>query len=191
MIGAIASIVGEVLPSMLGLFAGEKAADAASDVANIVKKVTGTDDMDAAKTLIASDPALALKLKEVMLKEKNFLEKMYLEDVQDARDMYETASQEQSDKIANSIMKNNSNYVLLIVVLQIAFFFIAPQYITLDNGLVAIIANLCGIVITKLLDERLQVVTFFFGSSQSSRAKDNSNNKISSGLTSLLKNLKK
>lgn len=92
----------------------------------------------------------------------------YLEDVKDARDMYESSSHTQSDKIANIVIKYNLPIIAVLVFINIIAVFQLRQY----QGMVAIVSNFIGITISQLFNERQSVINFFFGSSQGSKDKD-------------------
>jgi len=91
----------------------------------------------------------------------------YLEDVKDARSMYETASKTQSNKIADIVIKYNLPIIGILVLINIIAVFQLRQY----QGMVAIVSNFIGITISQLFNERQSVINFFFGSSQGSKDK--------------------
>jgi len=58
----LVAIATSILPDLIKIIAGDKAGTVASDVANVVKKVTGTSDPAAAKQKVDTDPAVAANL---------------------------------------------------------------------------------------------------------------------------------
>lgn len=90
--------------------------------------------------------------------------KAVLADKQNARSIYEK-TKDTSDRIAFRIMNWNLPVLAAMVIVNIVcikFF---------DSTLLAIISNVLGQVIQMLINERLTVINFFFGSSQGSKEK--------------------
>jgi hypothetical protein len=87
-----------------------------------------------------------------------------LNDKQNARSIYEK-SKDISDRIATRIMNWNLPFLLVLVAINIA----CVKHF--DSVLLAIISNILGQVIQMLINERLTVINFFFGSSLGSREK--------------------
>src|SRR5271154_5056822 len=58
----LVAIATSILPDLINLIAGDKAGKVATDVANVVQKITGTSDPVAAKQQIATDPTVAANL---------------------------------------------------------------------------------------------------------------------------------
>lgn len=97
--------------------------------------------------------------------------KMELADKSDARDMYKSTDHEQADKIADSIMKRNLPYILVMSMVNIAVI-IFYEKLSLTPALILAIGNILGMVIQSLIQERSQVVSFYMGSSLGSKLKD-------------------
>lgn len=92
---------------------------------------------------------------------------MFLNDMSNARDMYKNSNNEVSDFIAKRVI----NYNLWVVFLAIVTEVLAVMYMD-DKILVAVISGAIGSLATALLQERQQVINFFFGSSMGSKEKD-------------------
>lgn len=115
------------------------------------------------KNLINKDSSLSPELKIEALR----LLEMDLEEIKDARDMYKNTDHKMADKIADRVI----NYNLWVVMVAIIIEIFSVMYIN-DKVLIAIISGAIGSVTTALLQERQQVINFFFGSSRGSKEKD-------------------
>jgi len=100
---------------------------------------------------------------------------MELADKSDARNMYKSTDHEQADKIADSIMKRNLPYILVMSMVNIAVI-IFYEKLSLTPALILAIGNILGMVIQSLIQERSQVVSFYMGSSLGSKLKDKAKN---------------
>ena len=123
---------------------------------------------DAIGSLIKSSTELDTEQKEVALK----LLKIDMQDLADARNMYKTTSHEMADRIANRVIVWNLWVVMIAIIIEI----FAVIYME-DKVLIAIISGAVGGFTTALLQERQQVINFFFGSSQGSKDKSQRLNK--------------
>ena len=155
-----------LVPTIAGWIGGDKAEDAAQKVADIARSATGQNDVEQAVRMVQSDPNARLKFLEMLEQQKTALDKLYLADRQDARQMYGKHN-EQADKIADRITKFNVLYVMLMVVVNC----MVVHFLKQNVELVAIASNLIGIVIKSLLDQVQAVTGFYFGSSLGSKAK--------------------
>lgn len=172
MLPAIAGLAIELIPEAIKWFTDDnKTVDAAKDIANIAKKVTGLEDEKSAIEAIKLDPEKALEFKLAVMRDAHRLDELYLEDKKDAREMYKTSDHETTDEIANKIMTWNLPMIGGIAILQILVLAIIPVWIQIDPTVSALVGNLCGWIIKGLFDERLQVCNFFFGSSKGSKEK--------------------
>lgn len=93
--------------------------------------------------------------------------KLYVEDINAARTMYSTTGHDMADQIATRVIKWNLWVVLLAVVIEIGF-----VYFIDDKILIATVSTIIGSITTALLQERQQIINFFFGSSKGSKDKD-------------------
>lgn len=104
-------------------------------------------------------------------------------DKANARSMYIANGQKQVDEIGSNIMNRNLIFIFLLLIVQVIVttcgIFIAQQAIddkntaiTLGTTLGSVVGGAIGTVIGSLLQERNQVVGFYFGSSFGSQKKD-------------------
>jgi hypothetical protein len=135
----------------------EKAIEIVGDV------VTG-DVLGAVKTLLKKDDDISPEQE----KEGNRLIELDYADRASARQMYKV-----ENVMADQIAKRVISWNLWVVFLAIAVEIIAVMYID-DKVLIAVISGAIGSFTTALLQERQQVINFFFGSSQGSKDKDRS-----------------
>ena len=84
----IVTALTSIVPSIAGLFGGDKAEDAASAVADIAKKVTGINDTQSAIDEVLKDPALKIEFARQYDNNRTMLEKAYLTDRQHAREQH-------------------------------------------------------------------------------------------------------
>jgi len=89
-----------------------------------------------------------------------------LKDMQGARDMYKSTDHEVADFVAKQVI----NYNLWVVFGAIIAEILCVIYMT-DKVLIAIISGAVGGYTASLLQERQQVINFFFGSSRGSKKK--------------------
>lgn len=112
---------------------------------------------------------------EVTLEQEQMAADLYAMDLQDlisARAMYKDTDHRMADDIAKRII----NYNLWVVFAAIIVEILVVIYVD-DKVLIAIISGAVGSFTTALLQERQQVVNFFFGSSRGSKAKQKELNK--------------
>lgn len=89
-----------------------------------------------------------------------------ISEMKNARDMYKNTDHKMADKIADRVITWNLWVVMVAILIEI----VAVIYID-DKVLIAIISGAIGSVTTALLQERQQVINFFFGSSRGSKQK--------------------
>lgn len=92
--------------------------------------------------------------------------KMDLDDISNARDMYKSTDHEMADNVAQRVIKWNLWIILIALVVEVAFVILVE-----DKVLIAIISSAVGGITTALLQERQQIINFFFGSSLGSKQK--------------------
>lgn len=157
------------VPDIIGLFSkkkGDKAKKVAQSVVDVAQNLTGRANLGFAVDAIEGSPELQLQFKELILNDKYIAEQMRLDDVKDARDMYEK-NNKQASLIAENIIKYNLVYVMGLVGVNLA----AIHFFKDEPALLAVLANVVGLVLSSLLSERQAVVGFFFGSSLGSKLK--------------------
>jgi|GEM_PF-2234136 len=157
-------------PDIVGAIVSGGATLPATAIRIASKELLGyeTDDQNVlAKAVEAATPDEMLKLNQA---NNNFvIRKLELqnEEMASARKSYAT-NHKQADDIAKSVMRFNVIYVVLVALAQIA----AITLTELPDAAVVVIGNVCGWIIKGLLDERIQVCGFYFGSSIGSKTKD-------------------
>lgn len=140
------------------------------------KEFLGNEDAteEQVKTAVeAATPAQLLPLTKLNNEFKLEAMKIEAAEMESARSMYKNTMHAQADKIADNVMMYNVMYVIAIALAQI----IAITAFALPASAVVIIGNVCGWIIKGLLDERLQVCNFYFGSSIGSKVKDKGEDK--------------
>nr|NQU93289.1 hypothetical protein [Bacteroidota bacterium] len=83
----------------------------------------------------------------------------HVEDRKRASEMY-IVKNKMADFVARNVMKWNLPLVAFLVLVNVACI------IWLDKVLLAVIANVIGMIINSLLNERLTIMNFFYGSSE-------------------------
>lgn len=158
------------VPEIIDWFDGDenKASKTAEKLVQVAEKVTGFEGENALSAL-EQNPELALKFRQQATNDKYFKESLDAKDRANARDMYKSTGNEQANEIAKKIINYNLYFVILIAITQIG---VLAYFTELDTSIVVVIGNVCGWIIKGLLDERLQVCNFFFGSSLGSKHKD-------------------
>jgi hypothetical protein len=129
---------------------------------SIVGDVATGDVLGAVKTLIDKDKGITPEQQEQAY---NLIELDY-QDRASAREMYKEENQ-MADIIAERVIFWNLWIVFLAIVIEI----LVVIYMQ-DKTLIAIISSAIGGLTTALLQERQQVINFFFGSSIGSKNKD-------------------
>lgn len=161
----------KLVPAVWDLFDGKdenKDIEKAEKLVQIAEKVTGHEG-EHALSAIEQNPQLALQFKKQATEDKYFKEILDANDRKDARQMYQNTNNQQANDIAKRIMEYNIYFVVGIALAQILALAFVPE---MTDTVKVIIGNVCGWVIKGLLDERLQVCNFFFGSSLGSKHKD-------------------
>jgi hypothetical protein len=136
-----------------------------SKVLPTVIEAVGLGDIGKALGIINSSPDNAgLSAKEV----DEFLKyyEMDLKDMASARDMYKSTDHEVADFVAKRVINFNLWVVLGALIIEV----ISVIHIE-DKILIAIISGAVGSLTTALLQERQQIINFFFGSSMGSKKK--------------------
>lgn len=134
---------------------------------NIVGDVASGDILGAVKTLITKDNDITPEQQEQAY---NLIQLDY-QDRAGAREMYKEENQ-MADSIAKRVIVWNLWIVFIALVIEI----LVVIYMQ-DKTLIAIISSAIGGLTTALLQERQQVINFFFGSSIGSKEKDKQLNK--------------
>ena len=167
----IAMALAQFAPSLVKLITGsDKAADVAGKVVDIAKTVTGTSTGEAALAAIQADPNKVLEFRQAVGAQQADLEKAYLADRVDAR-AHDTEVRK---------MNAGHNYradlaVMAVVVGLIACLYVLVQFKgQMPGEAVGILSTIAGILGSCLKD----YFAFEFGSSRSSREKDETISKM-------------
>lgn len=91
----------------------------------------------------------------------------YLEDVKDAREMYQNTSHDIADEIAQKVIRINLPIIGILIVINVLSVWLLQG----KGEVIAIVSNFIGIAIANLFNERQSVINFFFGSSKGSKDK--------------------
>jgi hypothetical protein len=134
---------------------------------NMVGDVATGDILGAVKTLIKKDDTISPEQEKEAFK----LIELDYQDRAGAREMYKVENQ-----MADSIAKRVIVWNLWIVFIALLIEILVVIYME-DKTLIAIISSAIGGLTTALLQERQQVINFFFGSSIGSKNKEKQLNK--------------
>lgn len=165
------SLVAEFIPDLLRLFKNDKAAEVAEKVGELAKKVTGTSDTTEAAEMIKADPSLAIKFKELVLNNELELEKLvierekiYVQDVQDARKYRD----ERTFWLGVSVM---ITFLVTVVLVLYGAYGIVIGTVEIDAALFAAVSGLIGTIVGYVAANAQAVINYFFGSSHGSMMK--------------------
>ncbi len=154
--------LGDWFSKKIGDQFGDKTANSVIGIAQVVAGVATPEE---AVEKIAKDKALASQLQLCIMDNEHELKKLALQDVASARDMYGKKSA-MADKIADHVTKYN-----LLAVVFLIFVDVLVLYFVKDSVVAVALGNIVGAIIQSLLQERQQVIGFFFGSSLGSKEK--------------------
>ena len=150
----LALSLAKLVPDIVGWVAGDDAEKVATNVVAIAEKVTGKKEQEAVDELI-SNPTLALEFYKLLMEDRN-----------SAREVYKI-HHDNSDKIANSVIRYNLWLVLFLVLADVA----AYVFLASNPALLTALSTSTGFVIQSLLKERQDILGFYFGSSIGSKIK--------------------
>lgn len=159
---AIPTLV-DLIPDAIGWFAGDKAEDAAEKVVGIAKSVTGIDDQEEALQALKLDPEKALEFKKAVLAQKNELDKLYLADRQNARDMQNTALQ-QDDVFSKRFIYYFASAWSLFAMVYLA----CITFIDIPDSATRFADTILGFLLGTII---AGIIQFFYGSSMGSKKK--------------------
>jgi lysozyme family protein len=175
----LVAIATSLLPDLIKIIAGDKAGTVATEVANVVQKVTGTADPTAAKQKLDSDPAASTDL-QIQLAQIALAASKAQYDEQDQQrqselaDLKERLSDIQSAR-TNLLDLTKEGSVIAWVPAAVSFIVMIGFYLLLFillKGGVDDKSQLINISIGALVAAFSTVVNFWLGSSKSSRDKD-------------------
>lgn len=159
--GALA-LAAEFAPSLIRLFAGDKAGDVAEKVATVAKAVTGEDDPDKAAVVLRQNPELALTFKTRAAEIELEHEKALLADRADAR------ARDVAIRQAGSHNRRADVLAFLACAGLIFCVWLIARESALPERAVNAIMFVAGVFAAAVRD----VFAFEFGSSRGSREKD-------------------
>ena len=152
----------KIKDTKIGAFLKEKAPNVLAVVGDLLPDAGA---LGIVKNLIETNTPSASKRQELNA-EFAELEKEFLKDIQDAREMYKDTDHATADDIAQKVINYNLIIIVLLVVVQV----LVVMYV---NGQVAaVVTGVVGTIVGSLINERNTVINFFFGSSKSSKDKD-------------------
>ena len=131
---------------------------------NVLEAVVG-GDLAKAIGIISNDPENA-GLSKNEAEEFFRLVELDLKEMANVRDMYKNTDHSVADFVAKKVINFNLWVVLGAILIEV----LSVLYIN-DKVLIAIISGAVGGVVTALLQERQQIINFFFGSSMGSKNK--------------------
>ncbi|HYC64806.1 MAG TPA: hypothetical protein VEC14_08760 [Reyranellaceae bacterium] len=157
------SLAAEFAPSMIRLFAGDKAADVAGQVLDTARRVTGTSNESEAAAALRANPELLWRFRQDMAVIELETERAYLADRQDARRRDVALAQAGRRNWRADIMVLSAAGGLIACILAIMNFRnqMPPEAV----GLISTVAGIFGACLKDAF-------SFEFGSSRSSRDKD-------------------
>lgn len=148
-------------------FGDSPTASVAKKIVDTAVKVSGAKNEADVVQVLNADPVKAAQVAEAIRNDEMELTRLAFSDLQSARNMYSTTGHDQSDKIAEAVIRYNLPMVgLLVVANALALYFIKEATIAVAVG------NVIGASVQALWNERQQVIGFFFGSSLGSKMKD-------------------
>lgn len=159
----------QFVPGVIKMLTGnDKAADIAGQVVNIAQAVTGTESGEAAVAAIQADPAKMLDFQLAMADKQQELEQMYLLDVQDARKRdVQLVQAGQINHRANALAAGAGLLVIFCL-------FIVVWASQMDDFAKATITLILG----RSLGWIEQIFSFEFGTTRTSKAKDDTINNL-------------
>lgn len=150
-------------PDIIGKVAGPDAQNVAAKVIDIAQAVTGTADPDNALAALQADPAKALEFKQAVLAADVDLQKAYLADVGNARQM-QIAALGQDDLFSKRFVY----YFAAGWSLFAMAYFVAVTFIPMSQTGTRIADTILGVLITTVLGA---MVAYFYGSTKGSAEK--------------------
>lgn len=146
----------------------DTAAAVAGQVIGIAKTVTGRDDPVAAQAVLAADPALAMQFQTLVMANETELQKLYLADVQSARAREVALAQ-------SGVKGNRANIMAGAALLFVLIGLVAVIWNTdMDDFAKATVTLIIG----RALGWVEQIYSYEFGSTRTSRTKDDTINQL-------------
>ena len=176
------SLATTVVPQLVGLFAGKRAAEVADKVADVVTVITGERDPEKAQKAIDANPELQAKLRTELEKIRVEYLKLQLEDAASARE-YETKRQDIERADRNSAretmiatVREKESWTASVIALAPLLLSVILVFVLFAYNLTSAKPNanseLLNVIVGALVAGFTAVVNFWLGSSQGSRDKD-------------------
>lgn len=164
------ALASQFAPHIIKYFTNsDTAATVAGQVIDIAKTVTGKETPDAALEAMKLDPALALQFKTAVMANETDLEKAYLADVQSARDR-------DAKLAAAGILNHRANALVAMSVFMVVVCLAVVIWMSeLDEYAKGTITLILG----RALGWVEQIFSFEFGTTRSSKAKDDTITRLS------------
>lgn len=150
-----AVIASGAIPEVVRALSGSKAADAAEKVVGVARAITGVNDPEMAVTKVIQDPALQIRMQEMLIAERLEYARLEIEDRKDARG--------REIKTGDKTPRN-------LAYLVTAGFFgtlaaVMTGHVKPDTEVILILLGSLGTAWTG-------IIAYYFGSSAGSKAKD-------------------
>lgn len=157
------ALASQFAPGIIKYFSNsDTAAGVASQVINIAQQVTGKTTPDEAQAAMSADPALAIQFKTAVMNNESDLEKAYLADVQSARSR-------DVEIIKSGHQNNRANIMAALAVLLVM---ICLCVVVWRSGMDEYAKASISLITGRSLGWVEQVFSFEFGSTRSSKNKD-------------------
>lgn len=171
LIPALIGVLAETAPMLIRYFGGEKEAEVADKVLDVVKGVTGVKDQDEALAILKANPDLMLQFKaavlaqEVNLREIQLAErKMYVDDVADAR-------RYRDDRVFALGTVILVSFMVAMLTALYGLYRVVEGSLAVSQPTLAATIGLVGAIIGYFAANAQQVVSYFFGSSAGDSSK--------------------
>ena len=160
----IAMALAQFAPEIIKLLTGsDKAEDVAEQVVGIAQTITGTSDGEAALAAIKADPNKVLEFQQAMADRQADLEKSYLLDIQNARQM-QIAALSQDDLFSKRFVYY---FAIFWSVFSMAFF-TAVTFLPIQGFGQRIADTILGVLVSTIITG---IFHYMYGSTRGSAAK--------------------
>lgn len=160
----IAMALAQFAPGIIKLLTGsDKAEDVAGQVVGIAQTITGTSDGETALAAIKADPGKVLEFQQAMSAQQSDLEKAYLLDVQNARQM-QIAALSQDDLFSKRFVY----YFAIFWSLFSMAFFTAVTFLPIQGFGQRIADTILGVLVSTIITG---IFHYMYGSTRGSAAK--------------------
>lgn len=159
----------ELVPSLLRVFGKERPAQVAEQVGELAKVVTGASDPEQATNMIKADPQLLHTLTLEIDKRAMDWARMYMEDIKDAR--------ARDVELAKAGVKNTrANWLAFSAVFTV---FVIIAIVIWYSDLNEYVKGIVTLILGRALGWVEQIFSFEFGTTRTSKTKDETISKLS------------